>query len=275
MPRSLQAFEEASGGSRYLRVATAYREAVARLGLPDPRAAQRLLGAGAAAAGRTSTAVVALPGQTSRLHLRPLRHGGMLGGLRGGALLGLRRPLRELAATARLHRAGAPVPEPVLVAGWRLRGPFWSAVIGTLHLEQSLDGVSLLRADPSPVRLLRAAAAAGRAVRSFHDAGGRHADLHVKNLVFREGDAVTDAWVVDLDKARASRVPGARRRALELMRLYRSLLKRRLLEPVGERGCARFLAAYVGGDRELRRALRSHLRREKLRVALHALTYRR
>jgi tRNA A-37 threonylcarbamoyl transferase component Bud32 len=247
----MQAFEEVSGSSRYLVVAKAHRD------------------------GRTRTAVVALPGQTSQLHLRPLRHGGVFGGLRRGALLGLRRPLRELAATARLHGAGAPVPEPVLVTGWRLRGPFWAAVVGTLHVAQSLDGVSLLDSDPSQVRLLRAAAAAGRAVRSFHDAGGRHADLHVKNLVFREGDAATEAWVVDLDKARASRVPGPRRRAVELMRLYRSLLKRRLLERVGERGCARFLAAYVSGDRVLRRALRSHLRREKLRVALHALAYRR
>jgi len=273
--RSMQAFEEISGSSRYLLVAKAHRDAVIRLGLPVPRVARRLLASGAAAAGRTRTAVVALPGQTSRLHLRPLRHGGALGGLRRAALFGLRRPIRELAATARLHGAGAPVPEPVLVTGWRLRGPFWSAVVGTLHVAQSLDGVSLLDAEPSPVRLLRAAAAAGRAVRSFHDAGGRHADLHVKNLVFREGDAATEAWVVDLDKVRVSRVPGARRRAVELMRLYRSLLKRRLLGRVGERGCARFLAAYVAGDRDLRRALRPHLRREKLRVALHALAYRR
>jgi tRNA A-37 threonylcarbamoyl transferase component Bud32 len=271
----MEGFDETSGGSRYLLVATAYRDAVIRLGLPEPRAASRLLAAGAAAAGRTSTAVVALPGRAPRLHLRPLRHGGLLGGLRRGALLGMRRPIRELAATAKLRRAGAPVPEPVLVAGWRLRGPFWSAVVGTLHLEQSLDGVALLRSDSSPGRLLRAAAAAGRAVRSFHDAGGRHADLHVKNLVFREGAAATEAWVVDLDKARASQAPGARRRAVELMRLYRSLVKRGLLQRVGMRGCARFLEAYLGGDRDLRRALRSHLRRERLRGALHALAYRR
>jgi tRNA A-37 threonylcarbamoyl transferase component Bud32 len=271
----MEGFDERSGGSRYLLVATAYREAVASLGLPEPQAARRLLAGGAAAAGRTSTAVVALPGRTRRVHLRPLRHGGLLGGLWCGALLGVRRPIRELEATAKLRRAGALVPEPVLVAGWRLGGPFWSAVVGTVHLEQSLDGVALLRSAPSPDRLLRAAAAAGRAVRSLHDAGGRHADLHLKNLIFREGAAATAAWIVDLDKARASGTPGARRRALELMRLYRSLVKRGLLQRVGARGCARFFEAYVGGDRALRGALRSHLRRERLRVALHALAYRR
>ena len=61
-----------------------------------------------------STAVVALPGQTPRLHLRPLRHGGVLAGLWRGALLGLRRPIREIAATAELRRSGAPVPVPVV-----------------------------------------------------------------------------------------------------------------------------------------------------------------
>jgi hypothetical protein len=61
----------------------------------------------------------------------------------------------------------------------------------------------------------------------------------------------------------------------ELMRLYRSLVKRGLLEQVGPRGCARFFAAYVDRDRALRRALLAHLPRERRRVALHALGYRR
>ena len=52
----MERFEERSESSRYLLVATAYRDAVIRLGLPDPRAARRLLVAGAAAAGRTREA---------------------------------------------------------------------------------------------------------------------------------------------------------------------------------------------------------------------------
>jgi hypothetical protein len=61
----------------------------------------------------------------------------------------------------------------------------------------------------------------------------------------------------------------------ELMRLYRSLLKRGLREVVGSRACARFLAAYTAGDRELRRELLSHLPRERLRLTMHALRYSR
>ena len=60
----------------------------------------------------------------------------------------------------------------------------------------------------------------------------------------------------------------------ELMRLYRSLLKRGLLGTVGARGCARFLGAYTAGDPDLRRRLLSHLPREQRRIRFHALTYR-
>jgi 3-deoxy-D-manno-octulosonic acid kinase len=268
-------FEERAERSRYLLVASAHAGAVAQLNLSEPAAVRDLLARETGATGRAHTAVVTLPGEDARLHLRPVRHGGLFAGLWGGGLLGLRRPIRELAVTTQLASAGAPVPEPVLVAGWRMRGPLWSAVVGTLHLEDSVDGVALLAATPDRARMLRAAEAAGRAVRRFHDAGGRHADLHVKNLLFREGGAATEAWVIDLDKARGGAPPGAGRRMRELMRLYRSLVKRGLLARVGARGCARFLGAYAGRDRALRRALRARLPRERLRVALHALAYRR
>ena len=66
-----------------------------------------------------------------------------------------------------------------------------------------------------------------------------------------------------------------RARLAELMRLYRSLVKRGLLERVGPRGCAAFFASYVRGDRALRRALRAGMGRERLRLALHGLHYRR
>jgi len=270
----MKRFEESAESTRYLLVATAHAKAVSRLGLPEPRAARALLAAETGATGRAHTAVVALPGGSAHLHLRPVRHGGLLGDLWRGALLGLRRPIHELSATAELLNAGAPVPEPVLVAGWRVMGPFWSAIVGTVHLNDSVDGIALLTKTSDRARLLRAAASAGRAVRRFHDAGGRHADLHVKNLLFRESAGATETWVIDLDKARSSDPPNPSRRMRELMRLYRSLVKRGLLERVGARGCARFLGAYVGRDRALRRALRVRLPRERLRVALHALAYR-
>jgi hypothetical protein len=60
----------------------------------------------------------------------------------------------------------------------------------------------------------------------------------------------------------------------ELMRLHRSLVKRRLIGRAGARGYAAFFRAYVAGDRALRRGLLAYLPREQRRVARHTLLYR-
>jgi 3-deoxy-D-manno-octulosonic acid kinase len=175
--------------------------------------------------------------------------------------------------TAVLRQRGAPVPRPILVAGWRA-DPLWSGVFGTLHLEGALDGVAWLATDAAPEAIQAGAGAAARAVRQFHDAGGHHADLHVKNLMLREREDGPEVFLIDLDKARADAPPDSARRMRELMRLYRSLLKRGLHERVGALGRNAFLAAYVCGDDALGRALLSHLPREMRRVRRHARSYR-
>jgi 3-deoxy-D-manno-octulosonic acid kinase len=269
------AFEERRQGARFLRVAPEFARAAEALGLPDPRAVAALLEHSVAPRGRGATAIVELPDTGVRMHLRPVRHGGLFGGLLGRTLYGLGRPIGELEVTAALRAAGVPVPAPVLVVGERLRGPLWCAAVGTVHEEETRDGVALLDAGPERARMLAAAEAAGRAVRRFHDAGGSHFDLHVKNLLFRETAHDTEALVIDLDRARIHPSVSASRRMKELMRLYRSLVKRDLLRVVGGRGCARFFGSYTARDRALRRALLSHLTREQRRVRLHALAYGR
>ena len=59
----------------------------------------------------------------------------------------------------------------------------------------------------------------------------------------------------------------------ELMRLHRSIVKRGLEKVDGTQGFAHFFDAYTGGDRALRRALLTHLPAERVRLALHRLTY--
>jgi len=244
------------------------------LGWPQRDAVDRALANDAAAGGRTSTALLALPDRPERVHLRPVRHGGWLAPLWRGAILGTARPAAELRATARLRAAGAPVPRPVLVAAHRRGGPFWSAVVGTVHAEGARDGLAWLAEGPERARLLRGARAVGAALRRFHDAGGSHADLHAKNLLLRERADETCALVIDLDGARVGDPPPPARRMRELMRLARSLEKRGVSAQVGPRGCAAALAGYCGSDRALRRALLRHLPAERRRNALHALAYR-
>jgi hypothetical protein len=243
------------------------------LDLLEPGAFERLPGGGGAA-GRAATHVLALR-DGRRLVVRRVLHGGLLGPLLGSALLGARRPLAELWVTARLRARGAPVARPAFVLGERRAGPLWRAAVATYREEGAADALELLGAADDPARIERAAAAAGHAVRRFHDAGGRHRDLQVKNLLLRELPGGAECVIVDLDRARLLAAVTPRRRLAELMRLYRSLAKRGVLARVGRRGLAAFHAAYLDGDRELRRALRAHLPRERRRLALHAWRYGR
>ena len=267
-------FRALRAGPCFLLVAAPF-EAVARgLGLLEPGSLELLLAEASGPQGRARTAVIPLEGRCERLHLRPVRHGGALAGLWGDRLLGLRRPSAELRTNARLRARGAPVPRPVLVAGQRRSGPFWRAAVATLHEENAVDGVVFLAGAPRPERLLRACSAVGSAVRALHDTGGRHRDLHVKNVLVREAGSETQALLIDLDRARLVPELNARARMAEIMRLYRSLVKRGLVDVVGREGCQAFLSSYTEGDQSLGSALLAHLPRERRRLAMHRLGHR-
>jgi 3-deoxy-D-manno-octulosonic acid kinase len=252
-------------------VAEAFAEAVRELGLLQSGRLDRLLAAGAVAGGRGRNAVIAVPGRPERLHLREFRHGGWLAKLLGDRLPGPGRPLAELAANERLHAAGAPVPRPVLVSAVRRAPGVWSAAVGTVHVEGSENAGEFLANQPGPRRLL-AARAAGEALRRFHDAGGRHADLHVGNLLVCDSGGALRVCIVDLDRALVTASVPARRRMREIMRLQRSLLKRGL-DAHATAGAAAFLDAYTAGDADLRAALLTELPREQRRISLHRLGY--
>jgi len=266
-------FVERRGGGLFWRVAAELEPALASLGWPAADAVRRALGS-AASSGRTETAVLPLADRKERIHLRPVRHGGLLGPLWCGTVLGPGRPAEELHVTARLLEAGAPVPRPALVVAHRRAGPLWSAVLGTVHVEEARDGIAWLESGPDRERLLRGARAVGVAVRRFHDAGGSHADLHAKNLLLREDAGDLEVLLIDLDRAQIGPPPPPARRLRELMRLVRGLHKRGVAARVGPRGIAVAFAAYCEGDRTLRRALLAHLPAERRRLARHRALYR-
>ncbi len=227
------------------------------------------------ASGRARTALLSVG--DAQLVLRGVRRGGLLGPWLGGALLTPDRPLREIAVTAALRRAGAPVPRPAFGGAFRRSGMgravAWNGAVATWFESGTHDGETWLRSGPSQSKRDAALASAGESVRRFHDAGGSHPDLHAKNLLVREVAQRCEIVVIDLDRARLVPKLGARARMAQLMRLYRSLLKRDLLHVVGEQGCALFFDAYVQGDRPMRDALLARLPAERRRVARHALRY--
>jgi tRNA A-37 threonylcarbamoyl transferase component Bud32 len=267
-------FQLHRSGPRNLVVTADLESAAREIGLLDPGGLERLLAQGIDGLGRGRNAVVPLPGRDERLHLRPFRHGGSLAFLMRGRLTGPSRPLAELAANVRLVACGAPVPRPALVYARRVRPGVWSAAVGTIHEEAAQNALEYLTRTPDRDELHAVAAAAGGSVRRFHDTGGRHADLHVGNLIIRKHGSVPRVWLVDLDRARVAADVSPRRRMREVMRLYRSLEKRKLLDVVDQRTRASFWDGYTAGDAALRRGLLASLPREERRLAWHRLGYR-
>jgi hypothetical protein len=225
-----------------------------------------------AAVGRAATRVLDLPGCPDRIHLRPMRHGGWLARLWGRRAPRPWRGRRELCVNAELLARGAPVPQPAWLWVRRVPRP-GETLLATVHAEGGVDGLTFLSEGPAAAEIAAAAAALGRALRRLHDAGGVHGDLHLKNVLLRRDAAGFDALLVDLDRARVGRPPGPGRRMAELMRLERSLRKHGLTDRVGVRGRAALFRAYHAGDRRLRASLLARLGWERIRIALHRLTW--
>lgn len=243
-----------------------------QLRLGDP-AVRRTLFARARRRGRGS--VPSLPlGETS-IVLRRYRHGGLLAWLTGTLYLGPERALSELRITASAEASGAPVPHVVCLALWPVAGPLWSALIGTHEYGDARDLLEVLSAMDDPRSRRDLARRVGTAIGKLHDCGVEHRDLQVHNIlsVGPEQRIV----VVDLDNA-SFHVPGpvpAGRRADNLGRLVRSIVKNGLWESrVGRREVAAFLGGYTKSRRALRRDLRAWLGRERLKLALHRARYR-
>jgi hypothetical protein len=252
-------------------IAAASLAAVRAAGWLLPARVEAALAAADAAQGRAALARV--EAGAASLALRAVRHGGVFARALGGALGGPARPLAEIAANVRLAARGAPVPRPAFAGAWR-HGIVWHGVVATHWEDGAADGERFLGSAPPPARIAAAIAAAAHAIRRFHDAGGSHPDLHAKNLLLRARDDAFEALVIDLDGARVESEVSSRRRMEQLMRLYRSLVKRGLLAAIGPRGADAFLDAYANGDTALRRALLARLPAERRRIARHALLYR-
>lgn len=185
------------------------------------------------------------------------------------------RPLDELSLTRRLSAVHVPVVEAVgaVVVASRLG---WRGHLLTREVPGGLDLETFLYAPMAHAEwpVADALAAAGTAVRAMHDAGVRHGDLHLKNLLL--DPALAAVRVLDFDRAQSADGPlSDADRLIDLARLARSVEKHRLRGmQVGRKSALRFLRAYGGsaeaGDRWLL-AVRARLVRG---LALHRLWWR-
>ena len=269
-------FESLREGDATLVLRSDAAAALRAAGVADPEGAAAAAGPAARTfEGRGRPVSFPVPGLDLRVVARRYLRGGLLKGLAGGLFPGAGRFLRELSAADALRRAGAPVPEPlglvVHAAGaGAARGWFLSREAEGAEDLRSL----LLRLPPGDRRRREALRAAGRAVRALHDAGGLHADLHVKNLLVLPDGSVL---VADLDGARVHSGGLDRgHRGRQILRLDRSLVKLAFRTgaavPASDR--RRLVRAYLGGERLPREESLRWRRRQKAELARHRLGWK-
>lgn len=216
--------------------------------------------------GRGSTAIVRIGGNA--LVVRRFLPGGLFRRFRASSFRSHERPFRELATYRYLLSSGVPTLEPVAAVA-RRRAARWILHLLTERLEPAEELLSILLA-PGTTRRHRIAvvAAAGESVRRMHASGVFHADLHLKNLLWREGVV----HVIDLDRAVREETLGRLARVRNLERLWRYAHRRlgtqesRLL-----RDALAFLRAYEGSRRERHELLRAVVRRYRSGLWRHRL----
>ncbi|MHC4820616.1 MAG: lipopolysaccharide kinase InaA family protein [Planctomycetota bacterium] len=247
-------------------------------GVADPDAAAERSGAEVKRfKGRGRPVSLSVPGHDGvRVVIRRYLHGGLLRGLTGGLFPGARRFLRELRTLAVLHGRDAPVPEPF---GLVVEEVAAGAVRGWI-LTREIAGVRdlrevLLETEPGDAHRRRALEESGRAVRLVHDAGLLHADLHVKNILVRDGGG--PAVVVDLDGANLlADGLGRDQRASQIQRLDRSMVKMTVREDavVSRTERRRLVLAYCGDDRSTPEERERWTKKYRSQLARHRLGWK-
>ncbi len=149
--------------------------------------------------GRGVAYAVPLPEGAADVVIRRSRHGGMLAALTGDKFFGATRAPKELEISLTLQRRGVPTPEVVAYAtypadAWRRR-----ADVVTREVPRSRDLLAALTG-ATPAAKKAAAAAVARLFQQLTEAGARHPDLNVKNILLADAANGFDAYVLDVDR---------------------------------------------------------------------------
>jgi hypothetical protein len=181
-------------------------------------------------AGRGVAYAVTLPDAETRVIVRHARHGGLLGGLRGDLFFGDTRAPRELDVSLRLARLGVPTPEVIAYATYPALPLMRRADVATREVPASRDLDRALCDATSDDEKAELIVATADLLRRLHDAGARHPDLNIKNVLITEPeDHAFEAWVIDVDRVWFAEPESAEVRDANFRRLVRSARKRRRL----------------------------------------------
>ncbi|HEY4218827.1 MAG TPA: lipopolysaccharide kinase InaA family protein [Gemmatimonadaceae bacterium] len=174
--------------------------------------------------GRIAVYALTLPGGSERAVVRRNHHGGLIGGLRSDLFLPPTRAPRELRTSEKLRAQGVPTPAMLGYAVYRAAGGFRRADIMTREVPHAVDLSTPLKSESAGERV-RALSAAACLIRELNEAGARHHDLNVKNVLLEPSeDLVPKALVLDVDRVTFGR-KGADVLEQNLARLLRSARK--------------------------------------------------
>jgi 3-deoxy-D-manno-octulosonic acid kinase len=186
-------------------------------GRPDARALQ----------GRGVAWAIELPGTGIRAVVRHNRHGGLLAPLTGDRFLAPTRAPYELDASLRLARRDVETPPVLAIVTYPAGlGVLARSDVATEEIAGSRDlGAVLLDTGPGDVARAGALEATRELLVRLTDAGARHHDLNVKNVLLAGDGRTPRAVLLDVDRVTFHR-PGSRGvQAGNAARLRRSLDK--------------------------------------------------
>ena len=228
--------------------------------------------------GRAPIRLLELPGGRGLL-IRQYHRGGVLSSLNKDKYLSPRRAVDEIRVCREAAARGVPVADAV-GAMLEHRPPVWLCRLVTARIDDAIDlGGYLGWLPATPTREVLAEKrdvidALARAIRKMHDAGLYHADLQTRNILIRRSATGVEVFFVDLDKSVIVPSLTQRRRAGNLMRLNRSVMKMRPALPVDDDDRRRFLAAYRGGDPIFGHDLSPLLKSCSRHAAWHSIAWR-
>jgi hypothetical protein len=150
--------------------------------------------------GRGIAYSIALPATGTRVVVRHNRHGGLLSRVTRDLFLPPTRAPHELSVALRLRDLGVPTPDLLMYGTSPAPFGLQRADVVTRQIEGGRDLSVFMDADvPSGER--SAAWAATRAlVRTMNDAGVRHHDLNVKNVLLADIRDGLTAYLLDVDR---------------------------------------------------------------------------
>jgi len=151
--------------------------------------------------GRGASYGISLPSSSERVVVRHNRHGGMLASMTGDLFRAPTRAPLELEVSERLRSLGIPTPQVLGFATYSIALGFERADVATREVENSSDLSASLLSHDSAVRARALEATAGL-IRGLGDAGARHHDLNIKNVLLQvqKEQSIPRAFVLDVDR---------------------------------------------------------------------------